>query len=275
MQKRTVWGLALCLAILCCAGAAGAETPSLMKMEPEIVFDGTILDMSVKFSPTGEGYALVDAYQLEPDTPEKQDLEAVLAKGLEAKGVYCVAELLLDGAAVETRVFYDKQEDSAVRKGTIYLLLPGTAIEGLTGRLDGKLVGDDGAELETFEHVADLSTPIDAKTCAIPADVKLGDATLEEVFVSSSSQGLCVSLRYGGEMLTGVTYHDPEAKEEVIASFALNEDYESSAVRWSMYAFMDVTEIPDEIALSISNEMTGEDVGTLVINLAEKTVVMQ
>lgn len=289
MQKRIVCLLTLCMALAASMGAFGAEAPeALMAMSaPAIVYDGTILRVFLDFSPTTEEIALVEGSLLNPDLWREREVQEALATGAELMGVSSAVELRSADRELTDRVFSDVQNGRAMTKGFHYVLTPSSPRENMTVRVTATLHGTaDGPALEYTETELPVPEAIEARTASLPADILLGAARIDEVFISSSPEAFCVLLHVDGETnftLPGAedmyrdapyeaTYTDAAGGEPHAEQFRLSVMQPEEDTPWWVFVFDPVEEMPEQMILSLDDAMMIEDTISLRIDVAEGSV---
>lgn len=143
--------------------------------EPEIVFDGTVLRVSVAFTPLSEEIALVDLWLTDPALHEEPEAQEALATGAELMGVHAVAALYAgDTQITAERVFFEEQDGRATTKGFIFVLRPDTPREDLMVQIDASLMEMmDGPVLEHTQVRVPVPEAMAVETVTIPADIQL------------------------------------------------------------------------------------------------------
>ncbi|MCL1964669.1 MAG: hypothetical protein FWF69_06380 [Firmicutes bacterium] len=276
MQKRILWPLILCLTIGCCIGFAGADEPSRLIVDaPEIVYDGAILRISVKCTPSEDGIALVDSIQLDPGMADNKEFEDALAHGWDVMGVHCEAAVFSGQTKLnDYRVFSNQQDDRSIIKGFFYLLPPSLPQKDMTVRMEAELQDAEGTIVEYIPVQVPVPDPIEAESFTIPTDIALEGVRLEEVFVSSSKEAFCVFLYCDGESYADAALSMPESGETHAALFTLNEDFTSKDMRWTMFFFEPVQAKPVRINLALYTRLTGEEAAALQVDLFEGDIAL-
>lgn len=297
MRKYRVF-LVLCL-LLTIAGLAAAESYGrFTASDPEIVYDGAYLSVSVDFTPTVDDVALVDGYLLLPDLAEDAAVREASSAAGTLMGIHTQAQLLSGSQALGNvgPVFFEAQNGKTVTKGFIFVLPPDIPKEQLSVQITADLWAQaDGPALERMSLNIPLPEPAPAETARVDTDIALeeilpaswepllyGDATppdhsrLAEVFVSGSGEVLCVQLRFEGgaeyaffiDEAEGAAIHDPW--------FILNNTHGAGkASRWVSGVFDPLEGLPDNLNVVLYPQMDSQETATLRIDLSAQTVALQ
>lgn len=279
MLRRTTRTLALCLALLCCAGLAIAEEGTQMVFDRiDIQYDGTLMVVKAPLRHADEAKGLLDAYIL--DLPEQavQGEQEMLDSGRELMGVRAHVQLLAGGEPAAEHYVFTSDYDAATGEyapGFVFLLTPDEPREGLSVQVEANLVETaEGVSIEQVTLPAEVPASMGAETWRIKTDVETAWTKVDEVYVSSSQLGLCVFLHADGDFMYEMGIVDPESGEVLEPSFVLVEGYEVTGPQWSMLAYLDGKLKEATVDVRVREPLPGGEYATLRVDLAAETVTV-
>lgn len=256
--------LILGLALMGGTGMAVAEdTPDRMTMsQPEIRYDGTYLDVSVVFTPTEEGIALVDSNLLDPALQEEPEAREALATGATLMGVAFKAVLLSEGVIIEDRpVFYTHQEGRAFTQGFCFILSPSIPLKDLAVQIEAQLFEKANSPMlmETIANVP-LPEPVLAETAYIPMDIAVDNLRAQAAFISSSKEAFCIQLLiHDGDWSLEGTYSDPAGGAPKEPLFRYHQEVPEMVTQWEIFVFDPLEALPDALDFTLIESYKWEE----------------
>lgn len=299
--------MAVCIIVLCISGMAIGE--AFMKVDPSIIaFDGTVLNILLPIISQDEGIAFVDEAFLQPEMQSDSIVQEALKTAASLMGIrvsgmesFTGVELYSGDTLLEIRpVYSDRQEGRSLTKGFHFCLTPEMASQNLTAQCIIDLVEEfNGKAIESVT----INVPLDgltyADTVSIVTDVVLDDLFglhVSEVFVSNSTEGLSVLIRFDN---AAEVYQVGFSKEmefderdisviaetasldggEAIETFySISEKSSITGNLWAACVFASVEKMPDKINLSLYGGMLDEQeywrqaAAELLVDISAKSV---